>query len=57
MRGSKSSHRISEDAQGKLRKHCKLQDEERRARGGYREKPLRDPRNPICAVHVCIPTD
>jgi hypothetical protein len=57
MRASKSSHLIVEDVQVELRQHCELQDEERGARSGDGEKPLRNPRNQICAVHVCIPVD
>lgn len=57
MRASKSSHLILEDGQVELRQHCELQDEDRGARSGDGEKPLRDPRNQICAVHVCIPVD
>jgi len=55
MRASKSSHLILEDVQVRLRQHCELQDEERGARSGDGEKPLRNPPNKICAVHVCIP--
>jgi hypothetical protein len=55
MQASISSHRIWQDVQVKLRQHCNLQDEERGARSGDGEEALRDPRNQICAVHVCIP--
>ena len=37
-----------------LRQHCELQDDERHARRGDGEKPLRDSRNQIGAVHLCI---
>jgi hypothetical protein len=57
MRWSKSSLRMLEDVQLKLRQHCKLQDEKGGARCRDSEKPLRDPRNQICAVHVCILID
>ena len=40
-----------------LRQHRNLQSQYRRARGRDRQKPLPDPRNQICAVHVCILVD
>jgi hypothetical protein len=54
---AKTAHCAVEEAQVELRQHCELQDEERGSRSGYGEKSLRDPRDPICAVHVCIPAD
>jgi hypothetical protein len=40
-----------------LRQHRKLQNYYRNASGGDGQKPLRNPRNQICAVHVCILVD
>jgi hypothetical protein len=55
MRASNSSHRLLEDLQVELRHHCNLQSQHCGARGRDRQKPLRDPRNQIGAIHVCIP--
>ena len=54
---SKPPHRVLEDVQVKLRQHCNLQGEQRNAGCRDRQKPLCEPRNKICAVHVCILVD
>jgi hypothetical protein len=51
---SKSLHRAQLVA---LRDHRKLQEEHGNASCRDGQKSLRDPRNQICAVHVCIPVD
>jgi hypothetical protein len=40
-----------------LRQHRKLQNHHGSSSGGDGQKPLRDPRNQICAVHACILVD
>jgi hypothetical protein len=54
MRRPSSSHRAQLVA---LRNHRKLQEEHGNTRYRDGQKPLRDPRNQMCVVHVCIPVD
>ena len=46
-----------EDVQVELRQHRNLQSQHCGASSRDGENPLRDARNQMCAVHVCIPID